>query len=895
MRTASSGTGRRRMSEGGGPRLRSATTAAAVALALVLGVADSARAETYEFVTKWGTGGTGNGQFRTNFGVTVASNGSVYVADTLNNRIQRFNTSGSFLNTWGPFLTAANGSLNMPFAVAADDNGFVWVADQGNSRILWFQPGGTLNGKCGSAGTTPGRFSSIHGIAADANFQVYVADTGNNRIQVLNTVSCQVNRLWGSGGTGNGQFNQPSGLAVDAAGNVYVADSLNYRIQVFDSQGNFLRKWGSAGTGDGQFSPATAASGSGGPTGVAVDAWGNVYVADPGNPGNNRIQVFRTTGEYVGQFGSTGGGDGQLWANQSVATDVAGNIYVADSLNNRIQKFTAKETITVVNRVAPSEDPGRFDLKVNGGTIKAAAGDLDQASVTVARGSDVTVSAVAAAGTNQADFNTTIDCGAGSQAATSVNLTTVTADTTCTVINARRGSPLPPTGTTSAADSITATGARLKGTVNPNGASVSTCRFDYGTTTEYGQTIACSTTPTGTSPSPVAAEVSGLSGDTTYHYRLVVITDTGTATGNDNSFKTTAPTVPPTGSTAAATNVGDRSATLNASVNPHGSAVSDCHFDYGSTASYGETIACATTPTGSAPVAVSASVTGLTPGSEYHYRLVVTTSVPPTLLADDQSFTTSPPPSATTNAVSAIAATTAMFNGSVDPEGESVSTCRFDYGTTTAYGASLPCASTPSGSDPVAVSAAAAGLAAATTYHVELVLTTPLGTVRGGDKEFTTNAAPSTGATSGTGETGETGGTGGTGGTDGTSGTGGTGGTAGTVAIPTPASKSIRAGRDRRLAIGLNCPAGAAVCSGQLTVVTVGKYRTAPSRPLKVLKLGSARYTLAAGGRGWVRLRLTSAVARVLAARSPVRITIVLDPGAGKPPSKLAAKLTVKR
>ena len=69
----------------------------------------------------------------------------------------------------------------------------------------------------------------------------------------------------------------------------------------------------------------------------------------------------------------------------------------------------------------------------------------------------------------------------------------------------------------------------------------------------------------------------------------------------------------------------------------------------------------------------------------------------------------------------------------------------------------------------------------------------------------------------------------------------------------------------------------------------------ARSRPRKVLKLGSARYTLAAGGRGSVRLRLTSAVARVLAARSPVRIRIVLAPGAGRPPSKLAAKLIVKR
>src|SRR4051812_28078939 len=614
---------------------------------LVLAGAGPARAETYDFVTKWGSLGSGDGQFNTPYGVAVASNGSVYVADTLNNRIQRFNSSGALLNKWGPVLSGTNGSLNTPYAVAADDNSFAWVAVQGNSRILWFQPGGTLNGKCGSAGTADGKFGTVKGIAADASFRVYVADTSNNRIQVLNTVTCEVPRKWGSGGTGDGQFDHPSGIALDAAGNVYVADRLNYRIQVFDTQNNFVRKWGSAGTGDGQFSPANA-PGSGGPTGIAVDPWGHVYVADPGDPGNNRIQVFSTTGQFVGKFGSTGSGDGQFFVNNGVATNAAGNIYVADTFNNRIQKFSAKEAITVLNRVSPANDPGHFDLKVNATTVKAGAGELDQGSTTVARGSNVTVSAVAAADTNQADYNTTIDCGAGPQAGTSRNLATVTADTTCTVINARPGAPppppppAPPSGTTDAAGTITSSGAKLNGTANPNGGTVSTCRFDYGATTSYGQTGAGSTTPAGSSGTAVSAAVSGLSADTTYHYRLVVITNTGTLTASDASFKTALPGGPPSGSIAAATDVGSSSATLNATVNPQNESVSDCHFEYGTTVAYGQSVGCASTPSGAAPVSVSANAIGLTPGTEYHYRLVVSTSVPPMLETDDQPFTTGP-------------------------------------------------------------------------------------------------------------------------------------------------------------------------------------------------------------------------------------------------------------
>jgi len=122
-------------------------------------------------------------------------------------------------------------------------------------------------------------------------------------------------------------FASPSGVAVDSYGNVYVADTYNHRIQKFSSSGTFITKWGSQGTGDGQFYS---------PSGVAVDSSGNLYVADTKN---HRIQKFNSNGTFITKWGSKGTGDGQFNNPYGVAIDSSGNVYVADSENNRIQKF----------------------------------------------------------------------------------------------------------------------------------------------------------------------------------------------------------------------------------------------------------------------------------------------------------------------------------------------------------------------------------------------------------------------------------------------------------------------------------------------------------------------------------------------------------------------------
>jgi sugar lactone lactonase YvrE len=143
---------------------------------------------------------------------------------------------------------------------------------------------------------------------------------------------------WGTFGSGPGQFANPYDVEVDASGNVFVADAENNRIQKFGNSGSFVTQWG------GYWQPPNPGTGNGlfaSPRGVAIDAAGNVYVSDSNN---NRIQKFTNDGTYITQWGSPGGttgsGNGQFNSPFGLAVDGSGNVYVADGFNNRIQKFT---------------------------------------------------------------------------------------------------------------------------------------------------------------------------------------------------------------------------------------------------------------------------------------------------------------------------------------------------------------------------------------------------------------------------------------------------------------------------------------------------------------------------------------------------------------------------
>ncbi len=305
-----------------------------------------------------------------------------------------------------------------------------------------------------------------------------------------------------------------------------------------------------------------------------------------------------------------------------------------------------------------------------------------------------------------------------------------------------------PTAVTKAASAIAQTTTTVNATVNPNGGEVTSCSFEYGTTEAYGKSAPCSSLPgSGGSPVAVSASLKGLSANTTYHFRILATNAGGTAEGADQTFKTLpdAPAV----LTEAASSITQTAATLNATVNPNGGSVSGCRLEYGTTASYGSSVSC--TPSlgaGESPVAVSAQVTGLSANTTYHFR-VVATNAGGTSTGSDVTFKTLPnPPTALTKAASSITKTTATLNASVNPNGGEVSSCELEYGPTEAYGSKTTCSPAPgSGSSPVPVAGAIAGLSANTTYHFRVVATNVGGTGVGNDATFKTLPDPPTVAT----------------------------------------------------------------------------------------------------------------------------------------------------
>jgi uncharacterized protein (TIGR03437 family) len=303
-------------------------------------------------------------------GVAVDAAGNIYVADTFNSRIRKVSPAGIIttvagggrggLGDGGP-ATAA--SLDNPNGVAVDAAGNLYVADTHNSRIRKVSPAGTIttvagNGTYGFSGDGgPATGASLHepyGVAVDAAGNIYVADTRNSRIRkvspagVITTVAGNgTYGFSGDGGPATGaSLVYPYGVAVDAAGNIYVADSDNRRIRKVSPTGIITTVAGSGTYGSsGDGGPATGAS-LNQPCGVAVDAAGNIYVADTYNSRIRKVSpagiITAVAGNGIDGFSGDGGPatGASLCYPFAVAVDAAGNIYVADTSNDRIREVT---------------------------------------------------------------------------------------------------------------------------------------------------------------------------------------------------------------------------------------------------------------------------------------------------------------------------------------------------------------------------------------------------------------------------------------------------------------------------------------------------------------------------------------------------------------------------
>ena len=165
-------------------------------------------------------------------GIALDSSGNIYVVDTGNNRVEKFSSTGTFIAKWGTSGTG-DGQFSSPSGIALDSSGNVYVVDTGNNRVEKFDSSGTFVSKWGSYGSADGLFNSPKGIAYSSG--IYVVDSGNNRVEQFTTTGTFVNK-WGVVGSSDGQFNGPWGIIANTYGSdtyFYVADSSNNRIQKF--------------------------------------------------------------------------------------------------------------------------------------------------------------------------------------------------------------------------------------------------------------------------------------------------------------------------------------------------------------------------------------------------------------------------------------------------------------------------------------------------------------------------------------------------------------------------------------------------------------------------------------------------------------------------------------
>jgi len=318
----------------------------------------------------FGSSGAGLGQLNNAHGIAVSPDGTIYVADSSNNRIERFSSSGEYISSWGSYASldsgeAHGGTFNEPWGIAVGPDGSVYVADTWNYRIQKFSADGefiTMWGT-GGQGETPDAFWGPRGIAVDANGRVYVTDTGNKRVVIFDADGNFIAQF-GSGGMEDGQLDEPVGIAVDTSGLVYVADTWNYRIQVFapDETGtsyHFIRSWDVDGwdTQSAQNKPF-----------LTLDSYGHVFVTDPDN---FRVIEFDLVGNFIQSWGTYSSGIDGFGMPVGLTADTEGHVWVVDAANNFVLRFSpsepeaSSEPVTTLPEFPVSSVPLNFDPQTN--------------------------------------------------------------------------------------------------------------------------------------------------------------------------------------------------------------------------------------------------------------------------------------------------------------------------------------------------------------------------------------------------------------------------------------------------------------------------------------------------------------------------------------------------
>ncbi|HEY7256953.1 MAG TPA: hypothetical protein VH476_09760 [Solirubrobacterales bacterium] len=613
----------------------------------------------------------------------------------------------------------------------------------------------------GSSGSGAGQFVQPRDVAVDASSgDIYVADTGNHRVVRLGpsgtfisawgwgvsdgnpsaeicTSSCQA----GIAGSGAGQFQTPKFIEVDnsggpSSGDVYVGDVGDNVVQKFDPTGNLITSWKENGAAD--------RSHDGTIGGITVDNIGDLFVlttdtpyywTEIGQDGTFETQLPTEGGIVGGSLGTPGG--------TGIEISGAEAFYELQQAGGGVRytspdaAFYATYELYGPGVPAPSNTGITIDRTVDdiyvdqGGYIdQFASSDPQNCTQQGCIPSDTFGSGSLSGATGLA-----IDSSNGTLYAANTGNDDIAVFT-----------PLPvPEATTEAAAVTGETTATLKAHVDPNGpGQISDCYFEFGETSEYELgTQPCNPGTPLSAPTNVTANVSGLTPFGTYHFRIVAIRADGKgfpARGRDQTL-TPAPSQAPSVDETSFSEVAPTEVTLNALINPNKASTS-YRFQYGTTTSYGsQTLP--SEPIGSDGVdhAVSSPITGLQPGTTYHFRVVAVNFNGPTQ-GQDMTFSTPSAPTIIDTTASAITTSAANLAATLGP-GFRATTYHFEYGLTSSYGGmTLESSSIGTDNSGHPVAATVSGLAPSTTYHYRVVASNEIGTTDGPDETFTTASPP---------------------------------------------------------------------------------------------------------------------------------------------------------
>ena len=248
--------------------------------------------------------------------------GEIIIAENGAHCISVYSQAGEKLRSFGS-EGSGQGQFKKPRGVPVDDDGNILVADTENNRIQKFIADGKFITAVGSVGKKPLQFYYPTGIAIHpVSKRVYVSESLNYRVQILNP-DLTPHSMFGNAGSGKGQFNEPRGIAFDSEQNVYVGENRdNTHIQVFTANGEHLRWLGKTKLNH--------------PHDVGIDSNDTIYVCDTNN---HQICIFDSTGTLLHSFGTKGELPGQFNSPHGLTVDKSGLIYVSDYNNGRVQIF----------------------------------------------------------------------------------------------------------------------------------------------------------------------------------------------------------------------------------------------------------------------------------------------------------------------------------------------------------------------------------------------------------------------------------------------------------------------------------------------------------------------------------------------------------------------------